>query len=230
MEREIITIRGEKKIVKTDGVYLLGDRAGQKWDKEQWNYWLKSMEADLCNTETSEEYIAGLKHIYSEHQRGLANESNFFWNTVAMFEQVNSRPRRKPDYISKTRDGKISSEYWFSDEGVIRGSNHWGDISTCDWALKGTGLAFELTLTPKVYGKAKWSEFVQKSQEIIVDGEFLGRTDFENTIGREKIRIDDIIYEKFGNLGWIAEIDEKHNTEYCPPGTSRYESKEDFEL
>ena len=95
MEREIITIRGEKKIVKTDGVYLLGDRAGQKWDKEQWNYWLKSMEADLCNAETSEEYIAGLKHIYSEHQRGLANESNFFWNTVAVFEQVNSRPRRK---------------------------------------------------------------------------------------------------------------------------------------
>ena len=203
MKFEITTIRGKKKTVETDGIYQFGDKIGQSWSEEQWHWWRKSMEADLLNVANAEEYVDAQKYLYQEYQKGLANENNFFWNTVAIFRIVKKRPNIAPDYISRNREGNISSEYWYSKEGVIRGSKHWGTgVASCDWAMKGIGKGLEITNTTKLYGKAAWSEFVQKSQKVMVDGEFLGRTDFENTVGREKVRINGVLYMYMGGLSW----------------------------
>ena len=55
------------------------------------------------------------------------DESDFYIRTKATWKGCN-RPARKPDYISLTRRGEISSEYWYSEEGVIRCSQHWSHI------------------------------------------------------------------------------------------------------
>lgn len=55
------------------------------------------------------------------------NEKNFFLSTRGNFKMV-QRPRRNPDYISLDKFGEVSSEYWYTPNGVIRDSNHWSHI------------------------------------------------------------------------------------------------------
>ena len=120
-----------------------------------------------------------LKEFYQKFQKGLANRNNFFVNTIAQFTEVKSRPRRKPDYVS-IKNGKVSSEYWYTSDGVIRGSNHWGaGIASCDWFL---GNQKTSMYGYKQYGKANWSDFIQKT-EIVHDSEKAVLSHFENTIG-----------------------------------------------
>ena len=82
--------------------------------------------------------------------------NNFFVNTEAFFKGC-KRPKRKPDFISKTHYGEISSEYWYGENKkgkfVIRSSDHWvffkkfdrnkrivdcPSIASCQWHLKST--------------------------------------------------------------------------------------------
>lgn len=144
---------------------------------------------ELWNKSEPEEYFNKATGFYSQYQKGEANKDNFFKETIATFEQVKGRPHRKPDYTSiGRRRGRIitSSEYWYTNDGVIRGSNHWGTgIASCDWALKetngntiygalnGTGDPLK---TSQKYGKAKWSDFILKTN-IKDDGTL---TTFEN--------------------------------------------------
>lgn len=55
------------------------------------------------------------------------NKNNFFIQSKANWKGC-ARPARKPDYISRNRFGEISSEYWYSERGVIRCSNHWSHV------------------------------------------------------------------------------------------------------
>ena len=68
-----------------------------------------------------------------------ATKDNFFENSIGEWDLQKSAPRRQPDYISyNKRTGKISSRYWYTDEGVYRKSNHWGtDVASCSWYIKG---------------------------------------------------------------------------------------------
>lgn len=77
------------------------------------------------------------------------NKRNFFLKTFAFYKGC-KRPKRKPDYVSVNQYGDISSEYWYTDKGVIRCSNHWsnilassklkaftcGKVASCIWVLK----------------------------------------------------------------------------------------------
>lgn len=58
--------------------------------------------------------------------------------TLADFKEISKRPKGKPDYVSyyfdKTCKRKISSEYWYNENGVVRGSNHWGE-EISSWAV-----------------------------------------------------------------------------------------------
>lgn len=124
------------------------------------------------------------KDFFENYQSGEANENNFFVNTMAEFEKT-ERPNREPDYVSKDRNGHISSRYWYTDEGVIRGSNHWGNgVASCDWLLKGSKQNMKGSQVK--YGKAKWSDFVQKPEIIKSNGKLI-MSNFNNTIGKEKI-------------------------------------------
>jgi hypothetical protein len=117
------------------------------------------------------------------------------YNTVAEFISVKGRPRRRPDYVSRNkRTGEVSSEYWYTDDGVIRGSSHWGEgVASCDWGIEGIkGTRGEVTKTSKLYGYAPWEEFTQKTVEL-EEGVL---SNFENTIGKGYVLIGDNIYDQ----------------------------------
>ncbi|MBQ6447085.1 MAG: phage portal protein [Bacillus sp. (in: Bacteria)] len=151
----------------------------------------KEKGSDLLLVDDKETYLKNTKEFYKDYQKGTANQDNFYINTVAEFDDVDSRPKGKPDYVSYTKTGKISSEYWYTEDGVIRGSNHWGkDVASCDWYLKsqdGTTEGLEKFGKQK-YGKMKWSDFMQKTDMITKkeDGKTKGiLTNFENTLGKD---------------------------------------------
>lgn len=90
------------------------------------------------------------------------NSRNFFSGTAADFTSV-ERPNRAPDYVSDS-----GSEYWYSAEGVVRGSNHWGtEIASTDWFLDGVDASsFDRSAKgngTKSYGRAKWTDFIQNA-------------------------------------------------------------------
>lgn len=56
-------------------------------------------------------------------------KEDFFLGTIAKFKGCKP-PKRKPDFVSYNKYGEISSEYWYTDNAVIRRSNHWSKIHT----------------------------------------------------------------------------------------------------
>lgn len=81
-------------------------------------------------------------------------KENFFKNTFAIFQKVDNMPTSEPDYISYSRGkhtfigfdendsiyeiegkGEISSQYWYTDKGVYRLSDHWKQSASCFWGL-----------------------------------------------------------------------------------------------
>ena len=149
------------------------------------------------------ERFSKAKELYQRYQSGIANENNFYVNTLADFKEISKRPKDKPDYVSyyfdKTGKRKISSEYWYNENGVVRGSDHWGEeISSCDWYLDG-----KARKGYKRYGEARWEEFTLQTKTVQYDGkEFL--TAFDNSYGKNslgkpiyKIGDDYINYDKY---------------------------------
>ena len=149
------------------------------------------------------ECFSKAKELYQRYQSGIANKNNFYVNTLADFKEISKRPKGKPDYVSyyfdKTGKRKISSEYWYNENGVVRGSDHWGEgISSCDWYLDG-----KARKGYKRYGEAMWEEFTLQTKTVQYDGkEFL--TAFDNSYGKNslgkpiyKIGDDYINYDKY---------------------------------
>lgn len=149
------------------------------------------------------EHFSKAKELYQRYQSGIANENNFYVDTLADFKEISKRPKGKPDYVSyyfdKTGKRKISSEYWYNENGVVRGSDHWGEgISSCDWYLDG-----KARKGYKRYGEARWEEFTLQTKTVQYDGkEFL--TAFDNSYGKNslgkpiyKIGDDYINYDKY---------------------------------
>ena len=44
-------------------------------------------------------------------------------------------PESAADFISFTPYGEVSSAYWHTESGVIRVSDHWGGVASCQWNL-----------------------------------------------------------------------------------------------
>ena len=167
------------------------------------------------------------KQVYAPFQDGTANESQFFWNTVTTYKET-TRPDREPDYVSRDKFGITSSEYWYTDDGVIRGSGHWGTgVASCDWQLErangdkvGGDIWGAPDKTEDAYGFSKWSDFVQKTEVAKIDGkEYL--TTFRNTVGKEHLRINgkDYKFDKY-TYKWV---------EFDSDKTGRAEFVENFE-
>lgn len=146
----------------------------------------KENAAMLIMSDSKKEILGPIKDFYAPYQKGIANKDNYYVGTIAEFKET-KRPRRPPDYVSRTKDGKISSEYWYTEKGVIRGSKHWGkEVASCDWFLEGQGTDMN---GRKQYGECQWKDFTQKTS--IVTSESSGKatiSTFENTVGGFKMR------------------------------------------
>jgi len=72
----------------------------------------------------------------------MTTKENFFTATRGIFSECNT-PESTPDYVSlDKRSGRVSSKYWYTETGVIRQSDHWGEVASCIWTLKGTTKVF----------------------------------------------------------------------------------------
>ena len=64
---------------------------------------------------------------------------NFFEATKANYASC-ARPEREADYVSRS-----GSAYWYTENGVIRESNHWGRaVATCEWTLDGCWYGYDM--------------------------------------------------------------------------------------
>lgn len=76
------------------------------------------------------------------------NKNNFFVATKANYTEC-EMPKGEADYTSRT-----GSKYYYSENGVVRVSDHWGyKIATCQWNLDG-GYTEEIKA-----GFCEWTQF-----------------------------------------------------------------------
>ena len=100
----------------------------------------------------------------------VATKDNYFLNSIGFWEVMKSRPKRDPDYASFNRHelyrGKVkkSSEYWYTSDGVIRGSDHWGsDVASCSWYLLGQSYkSYDVKSGYKAYAYIPWKDLKAK--------------------------------------------------------------------
>lgn len=98
------------------------------------------------------------------------NQTNFFKHTFCEFQQVDTFEfPENTNYKSKSE-----SEYFYTDEGVYRKSNHWGRVANCRWKLIANDNYKNQNI---VIAFAKWVDFypINSSEKI-----FFIEVDFEN--------------------------------------------------
>ena len=152
-------------------------------------------------------YFRDACEYFRPSQQGTASEINFFDYTLALFRET-EKPDREPDFVSGS-----GSCYWYYDEGVIRGADHWGNgVANCDWALKlNTGRTIYgvnswdvKCLKEMKYGFARWTDFIQKTRDIEIDGETVTVT-FENFKGRDTVEHNGRLYHRIVIETWQPE-------------------------
>lgn len=144
-------------------------------------------------------HFKSIRNHFAEIQDGDCDEFNFFDYTVTMFHETGIRPNRDPDYTSDS-----GSEYWYSKDGVVRGSDHWGNgVAHCDWALQlkdgktiyGINAFDPKCFTDKKYGFSSWKEFTHKSRLFEINGQEVVTT-FRNYIAMDMIKVGDKVYQR----------------------------------
>lgn len=156
---------------------------------------------DKARDMTDKEAFKSVKSFYDNYQDGTASKDTFFFDTMAEFNEVSERPSGEPDYTSAS-----GSEYWYSETGVIRGSNHWGDqVASCSWALVGKdaeyyGNSFDSSSEQK-YGKANWDSFTKYSKPIYIGEDTFVMTSFNNEKVRGELEYEGNTYLIIGDKG-----------------------------
>ena len=83
----------------------------------------------------------------------LYNQTNFHRYTFCVFQEVTDQELQA---LSLNYRSKSGSEYYFTNDGVYRKSNHWGRAANCKWRL--TPLANSSVNRTKI-GYAAWTSF-----------------------------------------------------------------------
>ena len=92
----------------------------------------------------------------------MRTRETFYKDTGAIFARC-PRPRRKPDYVSFS-----GSRYWYTDHGVYRYSDHWGEVASCWWLLgdRRTARASMNIGRRWLTGHAAWSDFTDRENVL----------------------------------------------------------------
>ena len=132
--------------------YLLGDgisselqnyEGSEESEAERGEFTQKQLEKDYKDMSVDELKPEERYELAEKYAKEDADKSNYYVNSVGFWDEA-KKPKREPDHVSRTKTGEISSEYWYTDEGVFRRSNHWGsDVASCSWYINGS-----------VYGKS----------------------------------------------------------------------------
>lgn len=134
----------------------------------------------------------------------------FYEGTIANFEQI-ERPDGEPDYVSDS-----GSMYWYFDDGVIRGADHWGGgIGSCNWFLNGG--AYSGYPNPYQdgddiyrYGFCAWTDFQPQPYVMsAIEAEIERLSDYDNwvfaQIKNQKYRDPEVYAAEMSHSGAIPE-------------------------
>jgi len=152
-------------------------------------------------------HFLNAKKFYSQLQDGVADENTFFTDTLVLFNECDD-PGREPDFTSGS-----GSRYWYYKDGVIRGSDHWGNgVARCDWALKtkqgktiyGYDYDCPIHLSAPRFAYAKWEDFLFKAELIEADGK-KAVTTFSNCVGYGMYKIDGKVYKRVVTTEYIED-------------------------
>lgn len=178
-----------------------------------------SFYGNIYSTNNANEFIEKAQDL-KPYQKGKADQNNFFINTIAKFNEIKGIPkdidREEPDHTSFTRDGEISSEYWYTKDGVYRRSNHWGcGVASCDWLLD-TQETTDMEKGDRKWGFCKWENFIHKAKAVsdrigIGDNPTLTLSNFTNIDSIKKMR-DGTKYIILKRIN--EEIDDNNKNDY----------------
>ena len=112
------------------------------------------------------------------------DKTNFFTSSKSIFVECN-KMEVPADYISlDKKTGKVSSKYWYTNEGVVRESDHWGEVASCIWVLNGISKRFDFcqVLNETKTGFCSFEDMTNVTQKFqqIVDN---GIREYKNTLG-----------------------------------------------
>lgn len=198
----------KSSFIKADNGYTKTATKQDTYNVEQFNeeYREEVVKFNIDPTKTEQEKFEKTYNFYGKYQIGTANKDNFYYNSIAKFEDIGGRPKGRSDYVSYTRDGKISSKYWYKDGVLIRGSDHWGNgVAGCDWAIDSIKIKSDylVTKTPKKYGKVKFEDINFKTEVVTINGtnHFVG---FDNVVdykrGTRAYKINGEVYINKGPI------------------------------
>lgn len=88
----------------------------------------------------------------------MYNRYNFHKHTFCLFQQVESASLSNLKLSYKSASG---SEYYFTEIGVYRKSNHWGRAANCRWRLLVNSAYKNQT---EIIGFAKWTDFYPNNE------------------------------------------------------------------
>lgn len=158
---------------------------------------------EMFPIEQSESNFDNVFNGLKKYQKGTADKNNFFVGTMAKFNEVD-KPNREPDFVSDS-----GSVYWYTKDGVVRGSDHWGiGVASCDWAfVDKNGKFYNKSLVGGrnefdgvKYGFCKWKDFSRKLSFDYVynkdDKQWIIPT-FANTIGKDEYLINNKKYYRY---------------------------------
>ena len=108
----------------------------------------------------------------------IYNKTNFFKHTFCGFTKVENDFFNENEMHFKSKSG---SNYFYTEEGVYRYSNHWGRVANCRWRLDSSQ---KLKSQNFYVGFAKWTDFyslkeTEKQFYISVDLTF-SKVDFHH--------------------------------------------------
>jgi hypothetical protein len=81
------------------------------------------------------------------------NQYNFHKHTFCIWQEVTNKDFQA---LYKNYKSKSGSEYYFTDEGVYRISNHWGRVGNCRWKIASV---IDHKSQVKRIAYAKWDNF-----------------------------------------------------------------------
>lgn len=68
--------------------------------------------------------------------------------------------------LIRIETNKVSSQYWYSSFGVYRKSNHWGEVTQCEWNLRRfEGEDEDSHGNKEAIGYCKWIDFIENTED-----------------------------------------------------------------
>lgn len=150
-------------------------------EKELKDLFENTIQSWQVEKENEQEFIRQTYENAKTYAREEANQENFFMNSIGFWKKTTYHPRRKADYTSfshsfLTGKTKKSSEYWYTEKGVYRRSNHWGmEVASCSWMLEGrpySGSGCEVNYSE--IGFIEWKDLFPKGffRKSCIDGSY----------------------------------------------------------